>query len=195
VSLVFVPPAPQSPEGSSASAGPWWPAIDYNDVRDALRLGDVITQARLMAAVRGALVTVLDELRDWQAAQVAAGFTSLGSVNPPAPVLQDQPHRRFRAVYDPFLIDGVYYLRPPCPPPVAPAAQIDGVSRLEECFRRAVRFYAAAELAEIHRDITATAEGSARADAQLLSADDYRRLATAAVRDILGKTRVTAELI
>jgi hypothetical protein len=78
---------------------------------------------------------------------------------------------------------------------VRPDPEIDGEAAIVHAFRRAVQFHAAAELAELHRDLSATAEGSARADTQLLSAADYRRLATHAVRDVKGVTRTSVELI
>jgi hypothetical protein len=32
----------------------WWPDIDCNAMRDALRLGQIVTHARLVAALRAA---------------------------------------------------------------------------------------------------------------------------------------------
>ena len=78
---------------------------------------------------------------------------------------------------------------------VAPDDVIDDVTILELQFIRAVQFAAAAELAEQYRAITATNEANARADAQELTAADYRRMATHAVRDIIGETRTAVELI
>lgn len=155
--LVAVPQAPASQEGSVVSAGDWFPAIDCNQVRAELRLGEVVTHARLMGALRGGMLTVLRELTDWTATQILAGFDDLGSVRP-------EP-------------------------------QIDGEPAIELAFRRAVQFHAAAELAELHRDLSATVDGQARADSQILSAADYRRMATHALRDVLGTTRTAVELI
>lgn len=62
-------------------------------------------------------------------------------------------------------------------------------------YTRAVRFHAGAELAELHRDLSATTDGQTRAEPQLLTAEDYRKHATAAIRDILGVPRTTVELI
>lgn len=157
MSFTAVPPAPQSPANSVVSAGDWWPEIDCNEARDVLRLGDIVTHDRLVNALRGALVTVLGELREWKAAQLAAGFAALAEV--------------------------------------APDDEIDGLTLLEVQFTRAVLFAAAAELADQYRAITATQEANARADAQSLTADDYRRMSTHAVRDILGVTRTSVELI
>lgn len=78
---------------------------------------------------------------------------------------------------------------------VEPDREIDGRNWNDILFERAVRFAAAAELAELHRDVTATKEGEGRADVQLLTASDYRRLSTFAIRDILKVTRTAVELI
>lgn len=156
-SLIAVPPAPQSPANALVSADGWYPDICCNAMRDALRLGDIVTHPRLVEAIRSGLLTVTGELRDWRKAQDLAGFQSLADV--------------------------------------APDEIIDGETRLELLFTRAVRFYAGAELAELHRDSTATNEALTRADADLKTAADYRRMATWAIRDILGTTRTAVELI
>lgn len=62
-------------------------------------------------------------------------------------------------------------------------------------FRRAVYFTAAAELAETYRDISATDDGDARAEEFVPVAADYRRMATHAIRDMIGTTRTAVELI
>lgn len=157
MTLIANPPKPASPPAAMVSAGNWYPAIDVNRTRDVLRLGEVVTHPRLVEAIRGAVLHIMDELAAWRTAQVAAGHADLAAVDP--------------------------------------ATEVDDVPRLVHLWLRAVRFTAAAELAETHRDISATADGSARADSQLLTAADYRRLATQAVRDILGTTRTAVELI
>ena len=157
MSFVAVPPAPQSQANTEVSAGEWWPAVDCNAVRDAMRLGDVVTHPRLVAAIEGALITVTGELREWKALQTAAGHAALADVEP--------------------------------------EEEINGVTRLEALFHRAVRFTAGAELLEGHRDAGATNELLNRADAEIQTAADYRRLATHAIRDIIGTPRTTVELI
>lgn len=157
MSFVAVPPTPQSQEDSVVSAGDWWGEIDCNEMRDALRLGDIVSHARLVGAIRGGIITVTGELREWKAAQIAAGHAGLADVDP-----EDE---------------------------------IDGMTRLELLFRRAVQFHAAAELAELHRDSTATTELLNRNETEIQTAADYRRLALHAVRDILGTTRTAVELI
>jgi hypothetical protein len=78
---------------------------------------------------------------------------------------------------------------------VEPARTIGGKPRAVVLYTRAVRCAAAAELAETHRDVTATTHGQARADDEKLTAADYRRMVTEAIRDLLGTTRVAVELI
>lgn len=155
--FVAVPPAPQSPVNSTVTAGEWWPEIDCGAMREALRLGDAVTHVRLVEAVRGAIITVQAELRDWTAIHRTAGVESLAAV--------------------------------------APDEMIDGLTRLEVLWSRAIRFHAAAELLEGHRDTSATKDMTPRADAELCTAGDYRKLATQAIRDILGQPRTTVELI
>ena len=72
---------------------------------------------------------------------------------------------------------------------------MDGKTRLELLFISAVCSFAAARLAERNPDLTATREGSDRADQRRAMADDFRREATHAIRQILGKPRTNSELI
>lgn len=62
-------------------------------------------------------------------------------------------------------------------------------------WRRAVYSYATADLAETHRDLTATKPGAVKAEEVCLTADDHRRNALHAVRDILDVGRTAVELI
>lgn len=157
MSLISVPPRPQSPANSVLAGGGWWPDLDCNAMRDVLRLGDVVSHARLFAALEGGFITVTGDLAAWRAAREAEGHASLAAV--------------------------------------APADLVGAQPRLTVLFTRAVRFAAAAELAELHREISATDAGDKRSDTQMLSASDYRRLCTFAIRDMLGVTRTAVELI
>lgn len=76
-----------------------------------------------------------------------------------------------------------------------PADQIDGTSRLVLLWRRAVHAMATADLIETHADVSATKTGADRADVIAPTADDHRRNATHAIRDILGQGRTAVELI
>ncbi|MFT4091308.1 MAG: head completion/stabilization protein [Asticcacaulis sp.] len=62
-------------------------------------------------------------------------------------------------------------------------------------FLRALYATAAADLIEGQRDITATSQGLGRIEEQMPTADDYRRNATWAVRDLLEVPRNTVALI
>ena len=157
MSFAVVPPAPQSPANTAVSAGAFWPSVDCNQARDALRLADIVTHERLLAELHGAMITVTGELRGWRALREADGFATLAAVDP--------------------------------------TDLIDDQTRGEVLFIRAVRFHAAACLAELHRGIGSTNEAITRGDTEAITAADYRRLATHAIRDILGETRTVVELI
>ena len=64
------------------------------------------------------------------------------------------------------------------------SAQVAGRNKAELIWERAVRYYAAAELADLHSDISATNEAIDRLEEKTLSADHYRRLAYAAIADL-----------
>lgn len=61
---------------------------------------------------------------------------------------------------------------------------IGGDPRPVVLWRRIVRYYAAAEIADGYRDLIATDQQSQRSDERRVSADDYRRMAHAAVADL-----------
>lgn len=157
MSFVALPPSPTSPANSVVAGDGWYPDINCNAMRDALRITDQITHNRLTGAIEGGLLTVEGELAFWRAMRESEGAASLAAVDP--------------------------------------ARMTAGEHRLTLLYTRAVRFHAAAELAELHRDLSATTDGQTRAEPQMLTAEDYRKLATQAVRDILGAPRVAVELI
>ncbi|WP_374365944.1 head completion/stabilization protein [Stutzerimonas sp.] len=76
-----------------------------------------------------------------------------------------------------------------------PADEIQGESQLLHLYRRAIYCSAGAELAERMRDYSATGDGAERADALTPTADEYRRDARWAIRNILGIAHTTVELI
>lgn len=157
MSLVALPPDPASPDGSTVAADSWFPPIDCNACRKAMRIGKVVTHERLRFAIVGALLSVMGELAAWKAARVADGAADLDAV--------------------------------------APGEQVGGQTRLAALFARAVYTYAAADIAEHYRDLSATDEGDQRAEEIVPAAADYRRMSTLAIRDILGVTRTAIELI
>ncbi|MFK3649278.1 head completion/stabilization protein [Lysobacter enzymogenes] len=76
-----------------------------------------------------------------------------------------------------------------------PSEEIDGTSRLIQLYMRAVACGTAAELAQRYRSYDATAAGDKRAEDLTPSIDELRRDLRFAVRDFLGSSRVTVELI
>lgn len=67
--------------------------------------------------------------------------------------------------------------------------------RLSHLYRRAVYFYAKAELVERYRDFDTTGEGDRRADDQEGIPGEARRNMRWAIRDIQGKSRTTIEAL
>lgn len=147
--FVATPPAPASPEASTVDVGDgFWPGIDINAFRDAVRLGDTtLPHARLVAALEGALARLLIELAPWKALQIAAGAAALADVSP--------------------------------------ELELSGETLGTVLWIRAARYHAAAELADTHTDLTATDQAMNRAADKRVSADDYRRMATAAQGQLL----------
>lgn len=76
-----------------------------------------------------------------------------------------------------------------------PAEQIQKESELVHTYRRAIYSTASAEVAERYRTYSATNTGAAKGEEEEQSADDYRRDARFAIRDLLGISRATVELL
>ncbi len=76
-----------------------------------------------------------------------------------------------------------------------PALQIDGKSRFVLLYARAIGAYVKAELVEGYRDTDATSAGQREVTDLEPSIGELRRDAIHAIRDILGRPRMRAELI
>lgn len=76
-----------------------------------------------------------------------------------------------------------------------PAPELDGKSVQVIRYNRAVALFTKAELIERHRDFDTTAAGGNQADDLEQSIDELRRDAMHAIRDMLGRTRTTVDLI
>lgn len=63
---------------------------------------------------------------------------------------------------------------------------IGGRKRSVVIWERIIRYYAAAEIADTHRDLVATDQANIRGENESLTADDYRRMAHNAVSDLLS---------
>ncbi len=75
------------------------------------------------------------------------------------------------------------------------ADEINGESELKQLYLRAVYAITKANLIERYRDYDATGDGHKSADKLELSTDDLYRDARFAIRDIIGETHTTIELI
>lgn len=76
-----------------------------------------------------------------------------------------------------------------------PASQIKGESRLLHLYRRAIYCRATAELVERYRSYDATNSGEQKATEDSTNIDELRRDARHALRDLLGISRTTVELL
>lgn len=76
-----------------------------------------------------------------------------------------------------------------------PASQINKTSRLAILYKRAVICIAGAEIAERYRSYDTSASGDKNAEALTDSADELRRDARWAIRDLIGRVRTTVEMI
>ena len=76
-----------------------------------------------------------------------------------------------------------------------PSRKLGDTSRLVLLYTRAIGAYAKAELVETYRDIDLTGQGQTDTEAVEPSIVELRRDALHAIRDMLGRTRLHAELI
>ena len=78
--LISTPvPAPE-PDDAQVVADGWFPPVKLADVRDRLRLGEVVTTERLTEAIENAMVLALRELSAWRTARVLEGKADLAAV-------------------------------------------------------------------------------------------------------------------
>lgn len=76
-----------------------------------------------------------------------------------------------------------------------PSDKIQDESELTHTYKRAIYCTVSAEVAERYRTYSATNTGAAKGEEEEQSADDYRRDARFAIRDLLGISRTTVELL
>ncbi len=76
-----------------------------------------------------------------------------------------------------------------------PGTEVLGKSERLHLYVRAVECAAGAEVCERYRGYDSTASGSKNADEDMPTIDDYRRDQRWAIRDFLGKSRTTVELL
>jgi hypothetical protein len=63
---------------------------------------------------------------------------------------------------------------------------IGGRKRSVVLWERIIRYYAAAEVADTHRDLVASDQANIRSENERLTADEYRRMAHHAISDLLS---------
>lgn len=76
------------PTANHINTDSFWPSIDLDQMREALRIDASVTAPRLETAVINAAISVNRELRTWRAQQQAAGHATLADV--PAETINDQ---------------------------------------------------------------------------------------------------------
>lgn len=64
--------------------------------------------------------------------------------------------------------------------------EIGGRKMTEVIWERIIRYYVAAEIADLHRDLVVSDQANIRGENERLTADDYRRMAHHAVSDLLS---------
>lgn len=74
-------PAPATPEDTIILGDGWFPSIDVNAMRDVMRIGTSVTDARLIPALENAISHVTDQLWDWRMAKQEDGKASLSDVS------------------------------------------------------------------------------------------------------------------
>jgi len=96
--------------GEAVSAGEFWPEIALSDLRLAARIAGDITTSRLKHAALEAVSHVTDQLDEWRAGQLQAGYAALADV--PAREVNGESakvYRYRRAVYSiarAFILEG-----------------------------------------------------------------------------------------
>lgn len=69
-----------SEAGGTINSDDFWPGIDLDDLREAMRIGSDISAAKLEAAVVGALLNINRQLVEWQGQQQDQGYSTLSAV-------------------------------------------------------------------------------------------------------------------
>jgi hypothetical protein len=90
-------PKPTAP--ASVTNDGFFPDIDLQRLRGAVRLDGTVTTDRLRKAVVEAVISVNDELASWKARQQLAGVATLGQLEPKIDGEAIQLHRYLTAIY------------------------------------------------------------------------------------------------
>lgn len=147
--------------GDTTSAHPitnadFWPDLDGQHLRAAMRIDSSVTDDRLDQATVNAMIEANRELAAHRTARKAEGHAALAEV---------------------------------------PAEQINDESELLHLYRRIVYCRALAELIERYRSYDTTNSGEQKVTEEQTSPDQLRRDARFALRNILGVSQHTVELL
>jgi len=80
-----IAPPPASPAEAVVTNDGFFPDVDPVTLREAYRIRDAVTPARLREAIVTSIITAGDDLAVWAAGQKAQGYTTLAAV--PAPTI------------------------------------------------------------------------------------------------------------
>ena len=141
--------------------GDFFPAVDMNLMRKALRIDGTVTPERMRNAAIAAQMQLSAELKPLRSSET--GLSALWQLD--------------------LLNRGT------------PLAEKPTFSRPEELYFRAIVCLTGAELTDRYRSFDSTAEGNKRANVLEETIGNLRRDARWAIRDLLGRTRTTVELI
>ena len=79
--FIASPVPPASPAGAKITGGTFWPDIDLNAFRDAMRVGgSTVPDPRIIPALRDAMITVGKDLKAWRLANISAGYVTLATI-------------------------------------------------------------------------------------------------------------------
>lgn len=85
--LISTPPSPASPVDSEVTVDGWFPDVDVNELRKAVRMGEnIVPHERLVAAIEGAILTALRNLAAWRSGHASAGIANLAAVPDPVQI-------------------------------------------------------------------------------------------------------------
>lgn len=77
--MIVTAPSP-TPAETDIAIGSFWPAISPVEIREAQRLDNTVTPARLRPALIESASTTIEALAAWKIAQIELGYTTLSAV-------------------------------------------------------------------------------------------------------------------
>jgi len=81
MSFIANPPDPASPEGANINGDGFFPDIDFNNMRDAMRVGTNVPDKRLVGILQNAWNHIADQLWLWRIDQEEKGHEKISDVN------------------------------------------------------------------------------------------------------------------